>query len=116
MLIYLASPFTHPVRSIRKDRYQTTLEVSQKLIKLGHVVFSPIVYGYHMRGIATDFRTWAPFNDEMLRRCDEVWVLTLPGWTESRGITHECKLAWACNKNVRWMAPDGTFHLEGFRG
>ena len=115
-MIYLASPFTHKDKAIQRERYKLVLALTEKLIQKEWLVFSPIVYGWAMTGIATDYKSWAGFNDEMILLCDELWVLTIPGWAESRGVSHECKLARECWKTVRWIGPDGNFHLEGFKG
>ena len=112
-MIYLASPYSHKQLGIRIQRFQLACEVTAKMLIKGHAVFSPIAYGHAMaRSIGTHFEVWAPFNDDMLRKCSEMWVLMIDGWKESRGIAHEVKLATTLDIPVRFLYPDGTFAEE----
>jgi len=110
-LIYLASPYSHPSEAIRLERYFQALAFTTLKIKQGYALFSPIVYGEQMaRHVGTDFESWANLNDRVILACTEFWVLTLPGYKESRGIVHELKL-WAHHRpfySARFFNADGT--------
>ena len=88
--IYLASPYSHPSPHVRKQRYEAALHFAENYILMGQPVFSPIVYGYPMESaIGTDYKSWKSLNDAMLYAASRFWVLTLPGWEESRGVAYE---------------------------
>ena len=92
-LIYLASPYSNPSEAVRLTRYFQALAFTTQKLKEGYAIFSPIVYGEQMaKHIGTDFESWATLNDRVLTACDAFWVLTLPGWRQSRGVRHEINL------------------------
>lgn len=95
-MIYLASPYSAPTEALEKLRFQQTRDFVAKQIKLGYVIFSPIVYCHQFKidfGFAGDADYWAEFNLAILHRAKQMWVLQLTGWEQSRGVQTE--LAWA---------------------
>ena len=110
-MIYLASPYSDPDPRVREQRFQAACQATAALLLSGAVVFSPIVHGHPLvsHGLPTEWTFWAKLDQQFLRRCDEVVVLTLDGWRGSKGVQHELKLASALGKPVRYIAPqDGT--------
>jgi hypothetical protein len=107
-LIYLASPYSHKNEAVRRARYLAVRHITLEMLIEGFAVFSPIVYGRDMEGqIGMSFEPWAKFNDTMLAACDEVHVLQLDGWEDSRGIKHELEVAKRLKKPVQWrMGPE----------
>lgn len=100
-LIYLASPYSHPDKHIRRQRYMMAKAKTIWYLRHDFAVFSPIVYGYYLdTEVGMDFRSWQTFNDAMLRACDVLEVLKLPGWEESRGVSHEVTLAKRLGKPI----------------
>lgn len=95
-MIYLASPYSHPIPGIRYKRYLAAGEACWLL--RNYAVYSPIV---HWRTTAMRFGTpeaetfeyWIHHNAEMIRCARAFGVLTLDGWKESKGIAAETKLA-----------------------
>lgn len=109
-LIYLASPYSHPSAAVREARYLAARALTIEELRLGSAIFSPIVYGKDMEtAIGTAFEPWAAFNDTVIEKCDEVWVLCIEGWQQSRGIRHELEVAFRLNKTVRYLDPKGEF-------
>lgn len=93
-MIYLASPYTHKDPAVMLYRFEATFCFTSTMLQMGHTVFSPIVYGRQFEAlIGHDFRSWQSFNDIMLGRATQMWVLQLPGWEESRGVAHELEYA-----------------------
>ena len=45
----------------------------------------------HARQISGE--RWYEYGFELLRRCDQLWVLELEGWRESRGVQREIVIA-----------------------
>jgi hypothetical protein len=77
-------------------RHLLVTAVGDKLILEGKHIFSPITEShmyqqYGDAGHKWDF--WEKHDKLMLRKCDELWVLTLPGWEESVGVQAEIQYA-----------------------
>lgn len=95
-LIYLAVPFTHPDKAVMEDRFKRVNAVASKIMARGDYVFSPISHTYPIAlsgDLPYDWDFWAGYDDVMISRCTSVYVLMLPGWKESKGVTAEIKLA-----------------------
>lgn len=95
-MIYLASPYSASSETLEKLRFQQTRDFVAKQLRLGYVLFSPIVYCHQFKidfGFAGDADFWAEFNLAILHRCKQMWVLQLTGWQQSVGVQNE--LAWA---------------------
>lgn len=95
-MIYLASPYTHPMQQVVQRRYRQALASVAEHTKLGKVIYSPIVH-YHAVAVKYslpgDFEFWKNINFGMLSKADELYILTLPGWDTSIGVTEEIKFA-----------------------
>lgn len=108
-LIYLASPYGHtkPLE-LRQARYEAAVEAEAAMMNAGLMVYSPIVHRHPgaLRGLYPhDWEYWRRFDELILSRCDEVHVLTLPGWRESIGVTAEIEIAERMRKAVRYIEP-----------
>jgi hypothetical protein len=108
-LIYLASPFASDSSSVREARLEAVRHVCGKLVDEGKIVLSPMVYtgelalrGYHPP------QGWYAFDLQFLARADELLVLQLPGWKESKGVLVEIAAAQARNIPVRLMPLEGA--------
>jgi hypothetical protein len=104
MLIYLASPYTHAERWGEADRYDKVARATSIMLQRGWHVFSPIVHSHPLAtqyGCPQDGDFWMRVDSEYLRRCDELWVLRLPGWKESKGVRRELELARELDIRVR---------------
>lgn len=112
-MIYLASPYSHPSQAVRKQRYEAALHFCENYILMGQPVFSPIVYGYPMESaIGTDYVSWKGLNDAMLDAASRFWVLTLPGWEESRGVAYEIN-RWRKRTTTTLLPPLQYVSLTG---
>ena len=101
-LIYLASPYSHTDRHIRRQRYMLAKRHTIWLLKHNFAVFSPIVYGYYMdTEVGMNYEHWQTLNDTMVRACDILEVLPIDGWDTSRGVAHEIALAKRLRKTIR---------------
>jgi len=107
-MIYLASPYTHPDPAVREARFRAACRQAAEMFRCGISVFSPIAYSHaiaaHDLPLEWDF--WERFDRAFLETCDEVWVLTLDGWRESRGVQAEIVLARQMGKPVVLVEPD----------
>lgn len=109
-MIYLASPFSHPDPDVRRTRYEQVTKLTVDLLKEGKHVFSPIAYSYEMAerfGLCGSWDFWEKLDLDFLIRCDELWVLMLPGWDQSRGVEAEIDFAQRHGIPVTYLEADG---------
>jgi hypothetical protein len=108
-MIYLASPYTHPDPAVREDRYRAAFDYVTRCTRIGiKKIFSPIVYTHHLAKIGdfpVGFEFWRSFDFEMLTICNELWVLKLPGWENSKGIKEEIEYARSIGIPVLYIDP-----------
>lgn len=52
--------------------------------------------------MGTDY--WCDFDEAFMRLCDEMIVLTISGWRESKGIAREAEFFAKAGKPVRYMS------------
>lgn len=107
-MIYLASPYSHADPEVRQQRYEAAVAACAELWRRGHVAFSPIAHSHPvaLHGIEGTWEQWAEFDSAILAVCDEVRVLTIDGYGESRGIQNELRLARELGITVTfWEGP-----------
>lgn len=112
-MIYLASPYSHPAPNVREERYQEACRHAAALMRAGRHVFSPIA---HSHGIAQhdlpgDWAYWESLDRRFLETCDEMAVLMLDGWKESKGVQAEIRIARELGRPVAYLNP-GTVDEE----
>ena len=102
--IYLAAPYKAQEPAVERARVQAVKHVSDRLIRQGQVIFSPLEYTEAMqqRGIVPP-QGWYLFDLTMLRGCVKLLVLALPGWRESQGVIMETTVAKALGIPVAIM-------------
>ena len=106
-MIYLASPYSHDQAAVRESRFEAVRAVTGKLIRVGHVVFSPIVYSHQFaESHGTDFAAWEQFDLTIIAVCRELWVLRLGGWETSKGVWNEIEYAKWLGKPVKHLNPE----------
>ena len=91
MLAYLATPYTKYGPGLPRA-CKDAANVAGRLLQKGVMSYSPIVHGHMLAtctGMSTDYHVWIPHNEEMMRRCDALIVVHLPGWDRSVGIADE---------------------------
>lgn len=110
MLTYLASPYSHEDPAVRESRFHAACRKAAELMLAGDVVFAPIAHSHPISeqmpmGKATDHELWMSQDLPILRRCDRLLVLMLPGWDQSRGVREEMEVARACQITVEFEKP-----------
>lgn len=95
--IYLASPYTSDDKFVQIARYRSALRASAELMKAGEVVFCPVAYGHSVedklrQNFPWDY--WMRWSKAMLAPAKSMYVLTLPGWEDSKGLKAEVTLAF----------------------
>jgi hypothetical protein len=114
-MIYLASPYTHSDPRVRDARFNAACQATAVLVRAGQIVFSPIVHGHPLVrfDLPIEWEYWEHFDREYLRRCDELAVLMLDGWRESRGVQAEIDLAIEMKLPVRYLSPAMISNTSG---
>ena len=94
-IIYLASPYTHPIAAVRHERFLAAEH--WVAVNIGRCVpFSSIVM-FHKIALewghkpTADF--WWPTNCRLMRASDEVHILDIEGWQRSTGVKMEIAFA-----------------------
>jgi hypothetical protein len=96
-LIYLASPYSHPEDSVRRENYLIVTKIAADLVYRGYVAISPITYGHMLLEHAkmpTDWEFWENFCITLLEKCEKIIVCNnMVGWDKSRGVSAEIEFA-----------------------
>ncbi len=114
-MIYLASPYSHPEPAVRQWRYEAACQATAELLRRGHVVVSPIVHSHALVrfGLPGDWEFWQRCDAALLCRCQRLFVLTLEGWRESRGVQAEIDLAIDLDLPIDYLAPEMVSNRSG---
>lgn len=92
-MIYLASPYSHPIPTVMEWRYNAVTAAVAEMLNHLLQVFSPITYTHPISkmvpGFMNDLDFWLDIDRGFMDVCDMMAILTLPGWRESKGIDSE---------------------------
>jgi hypothetical protein len=115
-LVYLASPLTHSDAAVRYERSVAVAKASGWFMnnRRDLFFFSPIAYAHLIAAECTlpyQWEFWAEIDECMLSRCDEFWVLAIPGFKKSTGVNAERKIAERLGLPCRFVVPqtDGSY-------
>lgn len=94
-MIYVATPYSHRDEMVRGHRYNMAEGAVQTLLEAGIHAYSPIVASHplHLAGMGGTWEFWRDYDLNMLARCDELFVYTITGWSESVGVAAEIDFA-----------------------
>ena len=115
-LIYLSSPYSSDEFEVMYHRFNEICRISAHLMREGLFVFSPIAHCHDIArwGLPTDYEFWKEYNHEMLMRCDELYVIMMEGWIDSRGVGGEIIDATENNKPITYISDDlDQFQIKG---
>ena len=107
-MIYLATPFQHPLAAVRHTRFYEACELAAKLMERGEVVFSPIAHSYHINTFLDTpggHEFWMRQDLSVLEHCSKLLVAKMDGWEQSRGIAAEIQFAKENNIPVKYLDP-----------
>ena len=96
---YLACPYSHPDHEMREMRVTLADKVAGELMLMGFQVFSPLTHSHRVakhiadKVCACDHEFWLTQDKPFFEACDIMFILTLAGWRESKGIKTE--MEWA---------------------
>ncbi len=94
-LVYLACPYSSDDPKQIHHRFEWSWKACIWGWRQGFYVYSPVAYTHiiacFVPGIPHE--TWMVFDLNILSKCHQLWVLTLPGYQNSRGIAQEIDIA-----------------------
>ena len=93
---YLATPYTHDDPLIEDYRAMVSDKIAADLTADGRVIFAPISAWHHIsrkHKLPGLFEYWLKLDEEFLKICKTMIIITLPGWRESRGVNAEINIA-----------------------
>jgi len=104
--IYLASPYSGTPEE-QEYRFRAVSRIAGQFIQEGHIVYSPISHSHPIAQecprLGSDWQAWERMDREFIAWCDELWVLKLPGWDNSKGIGEEVMFATEIRKSIRFI-------------
>lgn len=103
-MLYLASPYYHTDSLVMKTRFLLAMQVTRLLLEQEIWTYSPILHNHPLE-LNKPHEFWMRFDLDMLRRCDSLCVLALPGWQQSKGVGIEID-TWqtiAYDKPIRFL-------------
>ena len=105
-LMYLAAPYSSDDPQESEVRRYAASAAASVLIHQGATVFSPLSYEQPLldAGLKLNAQEWYEFDLTILRRCNSLTVLTLPGWEKSHGIKLEIKEAKKMGIPIRYVS------------
>ena len=105
--VYLACPYSNKHKYIERERFHKANIVAGKLMKKGHVVFSPISHSVpiaeYLPNSNNDHNFWLEQDFAFLDWAEALYVLCLPGWKKSYGVQAEIKRAQSQNKPIHFI-------------
>lgn len=110
MRIYLAAPYSHHCHVKRVERFNAINKRAAELMAAGHVVFSPISHSHPIAEhiapeLLMDHEFWMKMDIPFVDWADELWVLQLDGWKESKGVQKEIDIATYLGKTITYLMP-----------
>lgn len=107
--IYLASPYTSEDILVREVRFLEVVRAAAYVInKLRINAFAAIAFSHSLAVRYTmpcEWEFWADYDQAMISHAVELWVVAIPGFTNSMGVQTELKIAHRLGKQVRWLIP-----------
>ena len=107
--IYLASPYNAGDEALELARYHAAEHCTVWLLRRQNWVYSPIVHCHHIAtkyDLPREFEYWEKYNFAMLQFARALYVLDIPGWRESRGVSGERAFALREGILVRLISQD----------
>lgn len=99
-----------PYEKQKELSYKTACTVAAKLLEEGNAVIAPVIEGHAIeteldRQVLPNKRWIWQQSLELLRRCNLVIVITLPGWEESERVRTEINSATKVDIPVIFLSP-----------
>ena len=118
--VYIATPYTKYPDGITQA-FVDACKVTAQFVRRGISAYSPIA---HCHPVAThgginplDCALWLKFDQAIMDAASELYVIQMPGWDDSAGITHEIDHFRKAGKPVSFFSwPEHEDGRESFAG
>jgi len=90
-MIYLSTPYSHPLEAVRKERWLEAVALTQAIMSDGTLVFSPIVYSCALveMGAPDTWEFWREIDKGFLTKSSMVLFAGMDGLAQSVGCREE---------------------------
>lgn len=119
-MIYIASPYSYKqdgasqlfIDFVQNERFKTVTKTIARLQDAFPYAFiGPITQGHSTVRYMSDagaraFEFWERRDLTYISHCDELWVVTMPGWRESKGLAKEVDFARGLGLLIKYVDPD----------
>jgi len=104
-MVYLAAPYSHPDPAIVAERMDRFCQVFAKMISDGMHVVSPLLCHFVLPygKLPSDWNYWQNYSKALIDQCETMYVIMMPGWLESEGVTAEIQYARSINKKIWYV-------------
>lgn len=114
-LVYMASPYTHKDKGMLISRFDAVVDCCGWFMNnvKDCYFYSPIAHTHPIAERCTlpiQWQFWADFDECILSRCNEIWILTIPGFSVSTGVKAERKIAERFGLPIRFIIPQAEGH------
>lgn len=109
-MIYLASPYSDPDPRVVKQRFTQVERCTANLMQQGVAVFSPIVHCHALArryDLPTDAAYWTAYNTDFMIAAEAIFVLCIPGWKASIGVSQEIEWCLDNGKSITFVSVKG---------
>jgi hypothetical protein len=108
-LTYLAAPYSHDNAQVIEERIDQLCKVDAILMQRGIFTFSPLLKHFVRKygNLPGDWEYWKNYCKASLPRCSQMYIVAIPGWQISTGVTEEMKLAELLGIPVFLVGLDG---------
>ena len=91
-MIYLACPYSHEDHEVMIKRFKAACFVAGNLMRQNTSVYSPISHSHSIcdfGGIGYKDPVWYGYDLWYVDRCEDMMVVDIDGWKESKGVALE---------------------------
>jgi len=106
-MIYLCSVYSlNADEALMQKRYEYALKRTAGFMRNEYTIFCPIVHCHNLAELPNTWDFWETHDLDYLDSSEEVWVLMMPGWMMSTGVTAEIAHAEAIGTPVYYIPCD----------
>lgn len=92
------------------ERFDTVCCVAAKLMRDGVHLYCPIAHTHPIAvkgDLPRGWDYWEAYDRKLLAACQELWIVMMDGWQESKGIAAERAIANELGLPVRFLDTNG---------
>lgn len=109
-VVYLAGPYTHESPEVQATRRMVFSHMAGLILLkekdiaiIDPITMSAAIVDRHPEAFNGKFDCWEKVDYELIRRADEVYVMAIDGYKQSKGVQAEIKFAKSIGTPVRFI-------------